>query len=239
MSQVLVTGGSSGIGAGIVERLVADQYTVTAVARRHDRLAQLAERTGCKIRVADVTDLRAMRRLIDTIRPTILVNNAGVGMGFFGLEGISEDQIDKAIATNVIAPIQTTRAALSHMRRAGCGHIVNIGSIAGLHTMVSSVYGAGKSALHRFSQNLRQELIGSGIRVTEICPGRVASEFYESDTGNIEAHSGVEVNVPVLRPEDVAEAVSFALRAPPHVNISTIELLPVGQAVGGFRFADG
>ncbi len=236
MSRILVTGASAGIGRAIVVRLASEGHDVTAVARRADRLAALADLTGCRTAVADVTDLARMTDLVAAARPEILVNNAGIGLGISGLHRIDVADVDRAIRTNVTSAIQLTHLALPAMRAAGAGQILNIGSIAGLHTMISALYGAGKAALHLFSQNLRQELLGTGIRVTEICPGRVTSEFYDDATGNIEA---TDMGAPPIRgldPEDVADAVAYALAAPAHVNISTIELLPVGQVVGGVRF---
>ena len=238
MDRALVTGASSGIGAAIVKALRREGLSVTAVARRRSRLVALAEQTGCDFESADVTDSPTMTRIVDELLPDVVVNNAGVGMGFFGVEGISMSDAELALKTNVIAPVKIAKAAIPHMRQRKSGHIVNMGSIAGLHTLVSSVYGAGKSALHRFSQNLRYELLGSGVRVTEICPGRVETEFYDYRTGNIEEHSQAPTSIQALQPRDVADAVMFALKAPPHVNVSTIELLPLGQAVGGARFAE-
>lgn len=235
MTRALVTGATAGIGRAIVERLCADGHTVTAVGRRADRLQALSEQTGCYAEPGDVTNLQRMRQIVDAARPEILVNNAGIGLAMTGLASVSEDDIARAIATNVTAPFQLTQLVLPTMKASGCGHIVNIGSIAGLHTLVSALYGAGKAAVHRFSQNLRYELVGSGIRVTEICPGRVASEFYDTQTGNIEANSIGEAAFRALDPRDVADAVAYALSVPEHVNISTIELLPTAQAVGGVK----
>ena len=238
MSRVLVTGATAGIGRAIVERLAADGHDVTAVARRADRLEDLAARTGCRAEAGDVTDLARMTDIVAAARPQVLVNNAGIGLGISGLHRIGIADIDRAIRTNLTSAIQLTHLALPAMRAEGAGHVVNMGSIAGLHTMISALYGAGKAAMHLFSQNLRQEVLGTGIRVTEICPGRVTSEFYDDATGNIEA---TDMGAPPIRgldPEDVADAVAYALSAPAHVNISTIELLPVGQAVGGVRFGE-
>lgn len=235
MKRALVTGATAGIGWAVAERLSSEGYEVWAVGRRKERLEELQHRIGCRISPGDVTDSDAMRRVVDECQPDALVNNAGIGMAISGLEGVGEDDVARAIAVNVTAPIQIARFAIPHMRERGRGHILNLGSIAGLHTLVSALYGAGKSAIHRFSQNLRYELVGSGIRVSEICPGRVDSEFYDPSTGNIEANQLGSVAFQALEPKDVADCVAFALSAPPHVNISTIELLPTAQAVGGVK----
>lgn len=235
MKRALVTGATAGIGKSIVERLSGEGYLVTAVGRREDRLKVLAEQAGCIPAPGDVTDLARMREIVQEARPNIVINNAGIGLAMSGLAAVDEADIARAIATNVTAPFQITQLALPAMKAAGQGHIVNIGSIAGLHTLVSALYGAGKAAMHRFSQNLRYELVGTGIRVTEICPGRVESEFYDETTGNIEKNSIGQARFKALEPQDIADAVIFALSAPAHVNIATIEILPTAQAVGGVK----
>lgn len=234
LKNALVTGATSGIGEATVRALVASGRTVLAVARRQDRLEALAAETGCSWMAADVRETEILADKIDTFAPDIVVNNAGVGHGSSGLEDLDATMIQEAIDINVVAPIQITALALAGMRARARGHIVNIGSIAGLHTLVSAVYGGTKSALHRFSQNLRVELRGSGIRVTELCPGRVTSEFYQAASGDREALERMgQSGIRELQPEDVAAAILFAVDAPAHVNVATIELLPTEQAVGG------
>ena len=236
LDRALVTGATSGIGAATVRALTASGRQVLAVGRREDRLAELAAETGAGTLAADVRDTPRIAAGIDRFAPEILINNAGVGHGIDGIGGLEPSQVQEAFDINVTAPTQLIAAALPQMRAAGRGHIVNIGSIAGLHTLVSAVYGGAKSAIHRISQNLRFELSGTGIRVTEIAPGRVASEFYAAaagDPGKLAAmgRSGITD----LAPEDIASAILYALDTPAHVNISLIELLPTEQAVGGVK----
>jgi len=231
--NAVVTGATSGIGAATVRALCADGFSVLAIARRADRLAVLAQETGCRVAAIDIRETDRIRDEIARFAPDIVVNNAGVGHGIAGLAGLAPDEIAHSIETNLIAPIQITAVALAGMKQRGNGHIVNIGSIAGLHAGVSALYGAGKSAIHRFGQNLRNELGGTGIRVTEICPGRVSSEFYDQAIGEkarlaVMKHTGITE----LRPEDVADAILYSINAPLHVNIATIELLPTEQSVG-------
>jgi len=234
LERALVTGATSGIGEALVRALATDGRTVLAVARRVDRLEALAGDTGCAALVADVRDTALLDAEIDAFEPDIVVNNAGVGHGIAGLSGMDSATIQEAVDINVVAPMQITARALAGMRRRGRGHIVNIGSIAGLHTLLSAVYGGGKAAIHRFSQNLRVELRGSGLRVTEICPGRVASEFYDAASGDDTQLAQMKRSgIRELQPQDVAAAVLFAVNAPLHVNVATIELLPTEQAVGG------
>lgn len=232
--SALVTGASSGIGKAIARSLDARGLKVIAVARRVDKLEQLQQTTDCLTIALDVGDLDAMIGLVTEHQPDIIINNAGTGLGITGLADSTQSEISASVRTNVEAPLQIITAALDGMKQRKRGHIVNIGSIAGLYPLVSALYGAGKSAMHRLSQNLRVELLGSGIRVTEICPGRVTSEFYDAASGDPQIlartkDSGIEE----LRPEDIADAVLFALDAPQHVNVGMIELTPTDQVVGG------
>ena len=238
LQRALVTGAASGIGRSAVCALSASGRAVLAVARRGDRLQELAEETGCECVACDVRDLERIAPEIEEFKPDIVVNNAGVGHGLTGVRDIGPQDVRASVETNILAPIQITACALAGMKRRECGHIVNIGSIAGLHTMVSALYGATKSAVHTFSQNLRVELAGTRIRVSEICPGRVRSEFYRAAAGDASALEEMgTTSIRALHPEDVAAAIMFAVDAPAHVNISTIEMLPTEQIVGGVRMA--
>ncbi len=234
LRNALVTGATSGIGAAIVHSLCREGVNVLAVARRADRLAELATDTGCKRIAADVRDFDLLAQQIETFEPDILVNNAGVGHGISGLAGLSPSAIQEAFDINAVAPIQIAAVAAEAMRQRTRGHIVNIGSIAGLHTLISALYGGSKAAIHRFSQNLRSELKGTGIRVTEICPGRVASGFYDAAQGDEDRLAAMKQSgIQDLQPEDIADCVLFALKAPSHVNVAMIEVLPTEQSVGG------
>ena len=232
--RAIVTGASSGVGAAVVRSLAASGRTVLAIARRESLLRELAAETGCRWLAADVRDIESLSDEVRAFAPDILVNNAGVGHGLTGIEGLDVEAIEEAFEINVVAPVQLTAVALEGMRERSGGHVVNLGSISGLHTLGSALYGGTKSAIHQFSQNLRFELRGTGIRVTEVCPGRVATGLYEAAAGDRDklermAESGIRE----LQPTDVAEAILFAVNAPSHVNVSTIELLPTEQAIGG------
>ena len=236
--KAIVTGAASGIGAATVRALTAERIEVLAVARRSDRLADLQNETGAQTHVGDVRDVATLTPVIERFAPDILINNAGVGHGVDGLAGIGPEVLQEAIDINVTSLAQLTAAALPGMVESGRGHIVNIGSIAGLHTLVSALYGTTKAAVHMFSQNLRFELVGTGVRVTEICPGRVASEFYHAAKGDRERLDRIVASgIRELDPEDIADAILYAVRAPPHVNVATLEILPTDQAVGGVRVA--
>ena len=113
------------------------------------------------------------------------------------------------------------------------GHIINIGSIAGLYPLSSSVYGGSKGAVHMINQNLRLELSGTGIRCTEINPGRVATEFFNVAFDKEKDRKKMTSGLTLLKPDDIAQAILYAISCPPHVNVSLIEITPTEQSPGG------
>ena len=233
----LVTGASSGIGAAVVRSLAANGWQVHALARRAARLEALADETGCVPHALDIRDGAALARLMAGLAPDLLVNNAGLGAGITGLATASRDEVARTIDTNVTAVLELTRLTLPGMIARRRGHVVNLGSVAGLYPLVSAVYGASKGAVRLLSQNLRLELRGTGVRVTEICPGRVASEFYDAAVPDPAARDRIKTTgIRELSPDDIAEAILYAVSTPAHVNVSTIELQPVEQTFGGVQF---
>ncbi len=233
----LVTGASSGIGAAVVRKLAANGWQVHALARRAARLEALAGETGCIPHALDIRDGAALERLMAGLAPDLLVNNAGLGAGITGLATASRDEVARTIDTNVTAVLELTRLTLPGMIARRRGHVVNLGSVAGLYPLVSAVYGASKGAVRLLSQNLRLELRGTGVRVTEICPGRVASEFYDAAVPDPAARDRIKTTgIRELSPDDIAEAILYAVSTPAHVNVSTIELQPVEQTFGGAQF---
>lgn len=234
----LVTGASSGIGAATAARLADDGFVVHATARRADRLAALAERTGVVPHTVDVRDADAMAAVVDRAGPIdLLVNNAGIGRMDADLAGSAVDDVVSTIETNVVAVMLTTRAVLPGMIERGRGHVVNVGSVTGFHTASSVTYGASKAAVHQLSRNLRLELRGTGVRVTEVCPGRVTTEFYDRAIAAADRREAVkDSGIDELSPDDVADVISYAASVPPHVNLDLIELMPTGQTYGGMGF---
>ncbi|MCG6893178.1 MAG: SDR family oxidoreductase [Desulfobacteraceae bacterium] len=233
----VVTGASSGIGAAVAAGLARRGLRVHAAARRKDRLEALARETGCVVHPMDVRDTAALYREFDGRIVDVVVNNAGLGKGFAALHTVAPEDIDTSVDTNVRAVYHLLRAVLPGMVERRRGHVVNIGSMAGLYALQSSVYGGTKAAVHMLSRNLRLELEGTGVRVTEICPGRVNTEFYDVAIDDPRQRSRIkDSGVRELQPEDVAAAVFYALDAPWHVNVNSIELQPVEQIYGGSRF---
>ncbi len=235
--RALVTGASSGIGAAAVRALAAAGAEVHALARRAERLATLAQETGCHPLAVDINDGPALSRALDGLEPDILVNNAGLGAGMAGVLSASREDLERTIGTNVTALLDVLRLVLPGMVARQRGHVVNIGSVAGIYPVGATVYGGSKGAVRLLSQNLRLEIAGSRVRVTEICPGRVETEFYDVAMPDPEARArATDTGIEELAPSDVADAMLYALSAPAHVNVATIELAPVDQVYGGVRF---
>lgn len=235
-ATALVTGASAGIGAAAARALRKQGLEVIAAARRADRLEALARETGARPLALDLRDTDALYAALEPLEIDVLVNNAGLGRGMDDFLAAGRGDIDLTVETNVTAFLHVLRAVLPGMRARKRGHVVNIGSVAGLYAIRSPIYGASKGAVRRASQNLRLDLAGSGVRVTEICPGRVVTEFLAGAAGEEEARRTYG-SFAELRPEDIADAILYAIGAPWRVNVSTIEIVPTEQAFGGIRIA--
>lgn len=230
----LVTGASSGVGAATARALRKRGLAVHVVARRRDRLELLAKEIGAEAHALDLRDTAAVHRVLGALEIDVLVNNAGMGLGYEGgFLTLAPEEIDAQIETNLSAALHVTRALAPGMAARRRGHIVNVSSISALYPIQFATYAAGKGGLHLFTQNLRIELKGAGVRVTEVAPGRIKTGFFDKampDDAQREAFlSGFEI----LRPEDVSNAILYALDAPWRVNVGLIELTPTEQTVGG------
>jgi NADP-dependent 3-hydroxy acid dehydrogenase YdfG len=233
----LVTGASTGIGAVVVERLAKQGLHVHAVARNAERLDELAERTGCTPHAVDITDTAELTRVLGGLEIDVLVNNAGVSRSGNILDA-DEFAIDEQIAVNIQAVLHLVRLIMPGMVERDLGHIVNISSIAAVYNFGgNTIYHATKSAVHTLSRQLRVDGYGRRVRVTEICPGRVETEIFGRLLGDMEEaqrrfYDGYES----LKPEDIADAIEFAIDSPRHVNIGHLEILPTFQVPGGLNF---
>jgi 3-hydroxy acid dehydrogenase / malonic semialdehyde reductase len=232
-SRALVTGASSGIGEAVVRRLCAAGYRVTAVARRAERLTALAGETGATPLALDLTDTARVYESLSKDPFDVLVNNAGVGRGFGGFLEATPADIERTLRTNVEAAMHVARAVLPGMVARGVGHVVHLGSVAGLYPIRSALYGASKGAVHLFAQNLRVELAGTGVRSTEIVAGRVKTDFFTAAIDDEAARAKAHVDITELTADDVAAAIVWALGAPARVDVTTLEILPTDQAIGG------
>ncbi|MCW2528107.1 MAG: 3-hydroxy acid dehydrogenase / malonic semialdehyde reductase [Pseudonocardiales bacterium] len=237
-----VTGASSGFGAAIARRFVAEGARVIGAARRPDRLHEIADELGPAFLPfeLDVRDRSAVEVAV-TMLPAefadvdVLVNNAGLAKGLQPAPTANLDDWDAMIDTNCRGLVYCSRAFLPGMVARGVGHVINLGSIAGTYPYPGgNVYGATKAFVHQFSLNLRSDLHGSAIRVTCIEPGLSGgSEFSEVRfDGDRERAAALYKDVEPLLPADVAEAVYWTASLPAHVNVNTIELMPVAQSSG-------
>lgn len=233
----LVTGASSGIGSAVVEQLTERGVTVHALARREERLEALAKKTGCHIHSVDLQDTDKIATLCGQLPVDILVNNAGHGRGFSKLYETPLEDVDDSIDINIRAVYHMLRAVLPGMVERDHGYIINVGSMTGLYSVPTSVYGGSKAAVHMLSRNLRLELAGKRIRVTEICPGRVATEFYDRAIDDPVLRETLKnTGTQELTPHDVASTITHCLETPAHVNINLVELQPTEQTYGGSQF---
>jgi NADP-dependent 3-hydroxy acid dehydrogenase YdfG len=230
----LVTGASSGMGAAIVERFCREGLRVHALARSGPALHELAARTGCIPQVMDVSDLEAVTRLTSTVQFDVLVNNAGVNQPGSILNAKAAD-IDLQMDVNLQAALHLVRLIMPGMVARDCGHIVNVSSIAAIYNFGgNTTYHVTKAGLHALSRQLRVDAAGKRVRVTEICPGRVATDIFGHVLGNIEAARKEFIDgFELPQASDIADAVAFAIAAPRAVNISNMEILPTLQVPGG------
>lgn len=243
-TTVFVTGASTGFGEAMARRFATDGARVVAAARRIDKLTALADDLGPRILPLelDVRDRTAVTERIDTLPAEfadvdVLVNNAGLALGLEPAHGADLDHWEQMIDTNCRGLVYCTRAILPGMVSRGRGHVVNIGSVAGSYPYPGgNVYGATKAFVHQLSLNLRSDLHGTGVRVTCIEPGMSDTEFSLVRFGGDERRAGaVYDGMQALRADDVAESVHWAATQPAHVNVNTIELMPVAQSFSPFQ----
>jgi NADP-dependent 3-hydroxy acid dehydrogenase YdfG len=228
----LVTGASSGIGAATVRSLAAVGFHTVSAARRLERCHELAAEVGGDAVELDVTDGASVEALGASLgKVDVIVHSAG---GALGLEPVAEADESKWLEmfeTNVLGVERVTKALLPALEEGG-GHIVVIGSVAGVEVYPGGAgYTAAKHAVNALCRTLRLELLGKPIRVTEIAPGLVETEFaLVRFEGDAEKASQVYEGLEPLTAEDVAETVTFAVTRPPHVNIDYLAVKPTAQA---------
>ncbi len=241
-TTVLVTGATAGFGVAIARRFVRDGHRVIATGRRAGRLHTLRDELGDALHPLplDVTDVGSVAALPDSLPEVwrdidVLVNNAGLALGLEPAHEARLEDWDRMVATNVTGLIHLTRALLPGMVERNRGHVVNIGSVAGNYPYPGGhVYGATKAFVKQFALNLKADLVGTNVRVTNIEPGLVGgTEFsrvrFRGDEGRA---AQVYESTQPLTAEDVAEAVAWAVALPAHVNINRIELMPTCQGPG-------
>ncbi|WP_319381649.1 SDR family NAD(P)-dependent oxidoreductase [Thiomicrorhabdus sp.] len=240
----LITGASSGIGRAIARKLAKDGYRLLLLARREEKLSilqtELQNLCEVDILVVDINDHehlhRELQRHLQQTPIDILINNAGLALGLEPADQTDWQDWRNMIETNCLSLAYITRQILPSMIEHNRGHIINMGSIAGSYAYKgANVYGASKAFVEQFSANLRSDLLGSAIRVTNIEPGLLGdSEFSQVRfKGDRQRAKSVYENLQPLKSEDIAESVAWVLQQPAHVNINRIEIMPVHQALGG------
>ena len=233
----VVTGASSGIGAATAVALGAAGYEVVLGARRVDKLTDVAHRIGdaggsARVVELDVTDQDTVDALAAAVAQCdVLVNNAGGALGMESVEGAAEDKWRWMYEVNVLGTLRVTRALLPALKVAK-GAVITIGSIAARQNYPGGAgYNAAKHGERALTEVLRQEIAADGVRVTEIDPGRVHTDFslvrFDGDADKAErVYQGVES----LTAEDVADVITFVATRPAHVNIDFLQLTPIDQA---------
>ena len=246
MSKVaFITGATSGFGAACARRFAADGWRLVLCGRRQERLeavrAKVAEAVPVHAFPLDVRDEAAVNAAVAAL-PTefaeidLLVNNAGLALGLEPAHRCDMEDWQRMVDTNIKGLIYCTRAVLPGMVARDRGHIVNIGSVAGTYPYPGgNVYGATKAFVKQFSLNLRADLLGTRVRVTNIEPGLAESEFSlvrfkGDDTKAARTYEGTQP----LRPEDIADIVHWVATRPAHVNLNSVEVMPVCQAFAPF-----
>ncbi|WFU11795.1 SDR family oxidoreductase (plasmid) [Rhizobium sp. CB3090] len=230
----VVTGATSGIGKAIVVALRQRGFTVYAVGRNEDALKQLFETSGAIPIKADVRDTHMITEALKGIEVDILINNAGILSTRATFHEIDPGEIDAMIDVNLKAPMHLTRAILPGMVERKRGHLIFIGSISGQAAFPnSSAYGASKAGLSLFCDNLRLDLLGTSVRVSEIVPGRVETSLYRTSIPGGQANAVLYDGYRSIQPENIARVVENIIDLPVFVDVSRVEVYPTDQAAGG------
>ncbi|MCL2385553.1 MAG: SDR family oxidoreductase [Alphaproteobacteria bacterium] len=242
--KILVTGATAGFGAAIVRRFArGGEHFIVAAGRREERLKTLAKEIGSEHLLTlplDVRDAQAVASAVASLPPDfaeldLLVNNAGLALGLDPAHKTDLADWESMVDTNIKGLLYVTRAVLPGMVARNRGLVINMGSIAATYPYPGgNVYGGTKAFVRQFSLNLRADLFGTKVRITDVEPGLVGgSEFsLVRFHGDSDRAAKVYDRTTALTPEDIAETVHWIASLPAHVNVNTIELMPVTQAFG-------
>ncbi len=240
---IYITGASSGFGAACARRFAREGWRLVLTGRRRGHLERLRDelKADCHLLVQDVRDRERIAEDLAALPEAfweieVLVNNAGLALGMAPAPEADLDQWETMIDTNIKGLVYCTRLILPGMVARGRGHIVNIGSVAGNWPYPGgNVYGASKAFVKQFSLNLRADLLGTGVRVSNVEPGLAETEFSLVRFGGDRDQAGaVYEGTKPLTGEDIADIVLWLVSQPPHVNINRVEVMPVCQSCGPF-----
>ena len=245
--NVLITGASAGFGKALAERLVANGHRVIGCARRLDKLNALAETLGEAFLpvVMDVSDTASIPQIIADLSDNfkqidVLVNNAGLALGTEPAHKASLDDWMRMTDTNIKGLMALTHAVLPAMVERDSGYIINVGSIAGSWPYFGgNVYGATKAFVKQFSLNLRADLIGTQVRVTNLEPGNVAGTEFSNVRyhGDDDKAAKVYDGFKTMTGEDIGDILLWLIESPAHINVNRLEVMPVAQTYNGLTIA--
>ncbi len=248
MQTILITGASSGFGLEMAKLFSKSGYRIVAVARRGDKLKKLKRTIKKDIHIVklDVSDKKKVFKKLRNLPSEfsnidILVNNAGFALGLDKANDANLQDWEKMVDVNIKGLLYVTKAILPSMIKRKSGYIFNIGSTAGTWPYEGgNVYGATKAFVRQFSLNLRTDLKGTNVRVTNIEPGLAQTEFSITRFhGDKQKADAVYENTKPLVAKDIASIVHFCASQPKHVNINTLEVMPVSQSYGGLIVEKG
>lgn len=238
----LITGASAGFGKAIAEKLAAQRFNLIICARRIERLTAIQRDLESKYNVTvipldfDISKHAEVKAALEknahlTEKVSVLINNAGLAKGVEPIHQGQTSDWDVMIDTNIKGLLYVTRAVLPGMVARKTGHVVNIGSVAGRWVYPGgAVYSATKFAVRAINDSIRMDLMGTGIRVTNIEPGMAETEFSEVRLGDAEKAKAIYRGMKPLSAEDIADTVSWCLSRPAHVNIQELVIFPTDQA---------
>lgn len=235
---ILITGATSGFGAACAKKFASEGWQLILTGRRVERLEALKRELGDSVRTIiqlDVRDRLAVARAFERLPDIdLLLNNAGLALGLEPAWEVDLDDWETMVDTNVKGVMYATRAVLPGMVARNRGHIINIGSTAGSWPYPGgNVYGATKAFVQHFSRNLRADLLGTRVRVTNLAPGMAETEFSEVRfKGDSEKAGKVYNDTEPLRPEDIADIVFYTATLPEHINLNAIEVMSINQSWG-------
>ena len=245
--NVLITGASAGFGKALAERLIANGHRVIGCARRLDKLNALAETLGESFLpvVMDVSDTASIPQIIADLpdgfkQIDVLVNNAGLALGTEPAQSSSLDDWMRMTDTNIKGLMALTHAVLPAMVARDSGYIINVGSIAGSWPYFGgNVYGATKAFVKQFSLNLRADLIGTQVRVTNLEPGNVAGTEFSNVRyhGDDDKAAKVYDGFKTMTGEDIGDILLWLIESPAHINVNRLEVMPVAQTYNGLTIA--
>ncbi|MGV2020287.1 SDR family oxidoreductase [Agrobacterium sp. 22-223-1] len=232
--NAVVTGATSGIGKAAVLELARRGLTVYAIGRNREQLDELSSEKGV---IAVQADVRETERIADAVKGVeidVLVNNAGILSTRATFHEIDPAEIDAMIDVNLKAPMHLTRALLPGMVERRRGHLVYIGSSGGQAPYPNmGAYGPSKAGLSLFCDNLRCDLLGTSVRVTEVVPGRVQTDLYRTAMAGNSARTLLYDGYRPVQPEHVSSIIVNAIELPVFVDVARIEVFPTDQATGG------